>query len=259
MRNGDIGADVSALQKRIGIDVDGVYGPATVAAVREFQQQHGLVADGIAGEKTLAALRDGMPDPRHLTHADIADAAALLEVPISCVMAVNEVESIGHGYLDDGRTKILFERHVMYQRLKLAGHDADALAAQYPNIINPQRGGYAGGAAEHARLKTAIGIDRTCALESASWGLFQIMGYHWQALDYDSADDFVACMDAGEAEQLISFVRFIKADPALHVALQNRKWAEFARRYNGPAYKDNLYDVKLARAYERHQQTGSEE
>ncbi|MEG6992119.1 N-acetylmuramidase domain-containing protein, partial [Pseudomonas aeruginosa] len=48
------------------------------------------------------------------------------------------------------------------------------------------------------------------------------------------------------------FVRFIEADPALLKALKGRKWAEFARRYNGPAYARNLYDVKLERAYARH-------
>ena len=32
-------------------------------------------------------------------------------------------------------------------------------------------------------------------------------------------------------------------------ALQNKNWAEFARRYNGPAYAQNRYDEKLAEAY----------
>ena len=28
------------------------------------------------------------------------------------------------------------------------------------------------------------------------------------------------------------------------------KWADVARRYNGPAYKENRYDTKLAEAYD---------
>ena len=36
--------------------VDGIYGPATKAAVKYFQSKNGLVADGIVGSKTLAAL-----------------------------------------------------------------------------------------------------------------------------------------------------------------------------------------------------------
>ncbi|WP_321838492.1 N-acetylmuramidase domain-containing protein, partial [Pseudomonas kulmbachensis] len=35
-------------------------------------------------------------------------------------------------------------------------------------------------------------------------------------------------------------------------ALKARKWAEFARLYNGSDYLRNLYDTKLQRAYERH-------
>lgn len=34
-------------------------------------------------------------------------------------------------------------------------------------------------------------------------------------------------------------------------ALQAKDWAEFARRYNGPAYKENRYDEKLAKAYQK--------
>ena len=46
-------------------------------------------------------------------------------------------------------------------------------------------------------------------------------------------------------------MRFIQADLDLHHALIVRDWAEFARRYNGPAYRDNIYDTKLATAYQR--------
>lgn len=251
MRKGDTGAEVRALQQLLGIEADGWFGEETEAAVRALQQRTGLVADGIAGQKTLLSLR-GNPPSTLLTHQAIERAADALGVPVASILAVNEVESRGHGFLTDGRPVILFERHVMYRQLEQAGLDAAALAERYPNIINPQRGGYAGGAAEHARLSTAIGINRECAMESASWGLFQIMGYHWQHLGYESAESFISAMSRSEDEQLGAFVRFIEADPALHKSLKGRKWVEFARLYNGLAYKDNLYDVKLARAYDRH-------
>jgi hypothetical protein len=93
------------------------------------------------------------------------------------------------------------------------------------------------------------------AYQSCSWGQFQIMGYHWQRLGFADIDAFVSAMQSSEASQLAAFARFIETDPALLKALKARKWADFARLYNGPAYKANLYDTKLARAYERYSPT----
>ncbi len=47
----------------LGIAVDGVFGPKTETAVKQFQQGAGLVVDGIAGPPTWAALPDGGPMP----------------------------------------------------------------------------------------------------------------------------------------------------------------------------------------------------
>jgi len=252
------GLAVRDLQKALAaagftVDLDGDYDEGTEQAVEAFQRSVGLVADGIAGPKTFAALL-GKRDPLHLGFADLELAAKTLGVPVAAVQAVNEVESKGEGFLDNGKVVILFERHVFYQRLvKAHGQaEADRLAALNPNLINPKSGGYAGGAAEWQRLTSARQIDEACALESCSWGLFQVMGYHWQGLGYANVQDFVTRMQTSEAEQLDAFVRFVKAEPALLKALKAGKWADFARGYNGPAYARNLYDVKLERAFARY-------
>ena len=66
LKQGATGGEVKELQRRLkqwgyySGAVDGVYGPATVKAVKYFQQKNGLKADGIAGISTFAAL--GMND-----------------------------------------------------------------------------------------------------------------------------------------------------------------------------------------------------
>jgi hypothetical protein len=259
LRLGDRGADVAYLQRQLiaagaRLDADAVYGNATRAAVIAFQASHGLVADGIAGPKTWSTLAAGRRDPRHLTDADLQRAAEQLRVDVAMVRAVNEVESHGSGFLADGRPVILFERHIMYRQLAAAGMNADDLAAKYPAVVNPKRGGYTGGATEYGRLASARQLSESCALEATSWGLFQIMGFHWSRLGYADVFAFVEAMKVSEAEQLDAFVRFVLADKAMLAALQARKWAKFAELYNGKAYAENLYDVKLDRAYARYNQ-----
>lgn len=266
LRHGDRSQAVLMLQKSLnknGANVvpDGDYGDATEAAVRAYQVKVGLVADGVAGTKTQASLAGG-DCTQLLRNNDLVVAAERLGVPLASIYAVNEVESKGKGFLDNGKPVILFERHIMYRQLatpRNAGDDPDELkrhagqlAVATPALVNPKPGGYIGGTAEHQRLAMARLIDDTAALESASWGAFQIMGFHWKRLGYASVQDFVAAMSAGESQQFDAFTRFIETDPVLHKALKARKWAEFAKLYNGPDYLRNLYDTKLQRAYERH-------
>ncbi|TXI18098.1 MAG: peptidoglycan-binding protein [Nitrosomonas sp.] len=58
---GDRGPEVRHLQERLNafgaeMKVDGIYGPATHAAVIAFQAQKGLIPDGVIGPRTAAAL-----------------------------------------------------------------------------------------------------------------------------------------------------------------------------------------------------------
>jgi zinc D-Ala-D-Ala carboxypeptidase len=84
LSEGMSGDDVRQLQIRVSgypgyqsvLDFDGVYGPATKAAVTRFQQAWGLAADGIAGSQTFSkiyALQDDDCTTVHFTYAELND------------------------------------------------------------------------------------------------------------------------------------------------------------------------------------------
>jgi putative chitinase len=56
VRVGSKGDTVKAVQAKLGLTADGVFGPGTERAVKAWQTKNGLTADGIVGPKTLAKL-----------------------------------------------------------------------------------------------------------------------------------------------------------------------------------------------------------
>ncbi len=55
-RYGDTGAAVAAVQRQVGVDDDGIFGPITAGAVQRFQKRYGLPVTGRVDAKTWQAL-----------------------------------------------------------------------------------------------------------------------------------------------------------------------------------------------------------
>ena len=259
LKTGNTGNDVALLQARLlnakylAVDTyeHGTFDNATARAVMDLQAVANLVIDAIVGPKTMSALLKR--DTSHLlSESNLTIAASALGVDLATIAAVRRIESKHSGFDNAGRPKILYERHVMRRRLLVHGITNSQLKyheQKHSNLVNRDAGGYTGGAGEWIRLTEAQKIHATSALESCSWGMFQIMGYHWKRLGYTSITDFVSQMEMSEGHQLDAFVRFVNADPVLKIALQKQEWAAFAKGYNGPGYRNNKYDTRLATAY----------
>jgi hypothetical protein len=169
----------------------------------------------------------------------------VLNIGAAELWAVIGVETSGCGFLPDRRVKILFERHVFSRLTEHRFDDAD------PSISDPVAGGYGtGGAAQYERLARAIAFNRTAALQSCSWGIGQVMGYHAHALGYGTAEAMIDLMCDSESAQLEAMARFIDKN-GLAARLRARDWTNFARGYNGPAYQINNYDIRLSSTYQK--------
>ena len=193
-------------------------------------------------QKTSRPVSEHATTKPTLTEQDFVDAAATLGCSVAVIKAVCQVEAPKGGFLPSGEPTILFERH---QFSKRTGRQFDI---SHPRISSSKPGGYLGGQAEHARLAEAVALDRHAAMESASWGKFQIMGFNYASAGFDSLQSFVTAMYQGEGRQLEAFVAFIQHE-GMAVFLRDRRWADFARRYNGVNFAINSYDTKLAAAY----------
>lgn len=262
------GSDVYFLEEILtkmgyGVYVSNFFGMDTHNAVMDFQNKNDLVIDGVVGVKTwsklLAAEKDFLQfNDKLLSEQDLINFANEYNLELAAVKAVNVIESNGKGFLVDGRPKILFEGHVFWSQLKKRNIDPEALLKESTKDVLYKKWTktmYLGGPGEYLRLEKAADLlplkeVREAAYCSASWGSFQIMGFHYKQLGYDSVDNWVLKMNEHEREHLKAFGKFLEAN-RLMFHLRNRNWPKFAEGYNGPGYRLNNYDEKLNAAYLR--------
>jgi hypothetical protein len=195
---------------------------------------------------------------KFLVQQDFIDAAKKLNVEVAVIKAVSEVESAGSGFLEDNRfPKILFEPFVFGRRTK---HKFNGATTTINGVVYPlslqgkwsaKEAKYGKSNIQFQKLDAASKLNRQVALESCSWGKFQIMGYNYYLCGYKDLSSFVGEMYISEGKHLLAFVEFIK-NQSLAGYLRNKQWAKFAKAYNGESYAQNQYDIKLEKAYQKH-------
>ncbi|WP_343358207.1 N-acetylmuramidase domain-containing protein [Bartonella schoenbuchensis] len=167
------------------------------------------------------------------------------------VSAIISVESNGKGFDDEGRVKVLFEKHQFYKNLpphKRKQAITEDLARQ--EWISPKDGGYKEQKTNTQALKlliAAMTIDEEAALKSASYGAGQIMGNNYGILGWNSVQDFVTSMCSCEDEQIRAMFIFFKRR-GLASSLRDKDFDAIARVYNGSGMVKE-YGRRMRNAY----------
>ena len=198
-----------------------------------------------------------------VTRADILAAAADLKCDAGLIYALAKQESATSSFTKvDGRTvpTILYERHIFrkytsphmkppspyehdhheicgpgYHRTrKVNGVLIDrstTAAAVADDVYGPP------GRHQYERLCKAYALDRAAALESCSWGKFQIMGFNYKAAGYADVFAFVKGMSTGDPAHIKAFLKFAKSNDTLLSGLQNRNYEQIAEGHNGAGWR----------------------
>ncbi|RVD64096.1 N-acetylmuramidase domain-containing protein [Mesorhizobium sp. M7A.F.Ca.ET.027.03.2.1] len=184
-----------------------------------------------------------------LQDIDIPRIGAEIAVGEDELHAFMDVEAAGSGFDATGRPKMLFEPHVFY---RLLGKGMKRDAAVKAGLAYPKWGMKPYPKDSYPRLVKAMAIDETIALMAASWGLTQILGENHRDAGYTSPQALVTAFLASEANHLEATVRLLVAWK-IDDDLRAHRWPVIARTWNGPGYKKNAYDTKMAAAFAKWQ------
>lgn len=218
----------------------------TTTELQQWLNQHGaaLDVDGVCGPQTRDAIKFVFTNRAapEVNDADITVLASRLGCTQKQLRAVAKVESGGKAFDDQGRPKILFERHIFS---RLTNHKYDTAS-----FSNPSGGGYNESSWE--KLVQAACRNADAAFSSASWGKFQVMGMHWEVLGYPSPIDMAYSTVLSEAASYKMLARFIEKngmkEALAKISTNPADNVPFASRYNGKSFRMFKYDTKLAEA-----------
>ena len=203
----------------------------------------GTPVDGDFGTKSRARLKAKFTNKnaKAVTPEEIRGFASRLGCSEKQMRAVSVVESRGSGYDDEGKPKILYERHI-FHRLT-AGKWS-------PSIFSRREGG---GYKEDSwsKLGLACAVATDAAFSSCSWGKFQVMGMWWAEFGFSSSYELALSTAGDEVAHYELFVRFIEhnrlQDELRAISTNPKSNVPFVLAYNGKnGVEQNQYDQKLA-------------
>jgi N-acetylmuramidase len=189
------------------------------------------------------------PSAARLSQADYDKAAGELGTEAAIIRTVAEVEANGAGFDGQGRPKIRYEAH-WFQK-----NTGKKFANTHPHLSQLSQKGAAAYYVENgwdqwSLLFEAMTLDSEAAMKSVSWGMFQILGVN-HGICGATLDAFVNGMFISEYMHLKYFMAYCTSRHLIK-SMKDKRWADFASKYNGPNYLKYHYPTKLANAYAKH-------
>lgn len=157
-------------------------------------------------------------------------------------LAVAKVESDCTPFMLNDYPFVRFERHVFLKYIK----------RNHVNLLDkaiPLNG------TTYEFYQKAREVEPESAILATSFGLFQIMGFNYRCVGYDTPEEFEKAMCASVENQAEAFAMFVKVNK-LKGAINVADYHGFARVYNGPNYAQYRYADRLKTAYESALQVG---
>ncbi|WP_233866962.1 N-acetylmuramidase family protein [Paraburkholderia adhaesiva] len=201
------------------------------------------------------------PRPETFSEDQYKYMATQLGVEIAAIKAIVQQESQGHPFMENGLPTILYERTYFYRlavlklrATKKTGAEKNPYPA-YPDLCFKTHadGEYGGdGLHQYEKLARAAKLDLDLAIQSCSWGGFQIMGDNYDKCGCNSSIEFADRFLSGTDGQMNIFILFMKnVKPQAVEGLKKHEWEKVATYYNGGGWKKKNphYATNLAKYY----------
>jgi hypothetical protein len=191
----------------------------------------------------------------------LKEQAAKLGAHASDLAAVLLVESRGRGFDDRGNPITRFENHQFFRRWgekhkdEFDKHFTFDPMTKYKGhtfrkeVSEPFATFHLDNSKEMKVLAFARSLDDTAALQSASYGAAQVMGFNHKTLGYPNVQAMHKDFTLGIRPQLDGIIAYIRNNKLCMQGLHERDYFKFAGGYNGKG-KEADYSKKIREASE---------
>lgn len=137
LKRGSRGSEVKTLQGKLNLMADGIFGPLTEEAVKEFQKHAGLTVDGVVGARTWAALGCVSVAGKRVITAIILHCTATPEGEDYTVEQIRQMHlargfsDIGYHFLIDREGKVHAGRPTAIAGAHCEGHNTRSIGVCY--------------------------------------------------------------------------------------------------------------------------------